>query len=140
MPSKEFMKLALQRAREGMAQGLSPYGACLVKEGEVIACVHNVTRATMDPTAHAEIHALREGCVKLQSLDLTGCEIYATCEPCPMCFTACHNAKISSIVYGASLILQRTFQLYAVRRCPDDADPFSREDILQSASGAEGSL
>ncbi len=103
MPSKEFMKLALQRAREGMAQGLSPYGACLVKEGEVIACVHNVTRATMDPTAHAEIHALREGCVKLQSLDLTGCEIYATCEPCPMCFTACHNAKISSIVYGASL-------------------------------------
>ena len=140
MPSKEFMKLALQRAREGMAQGLSPYGACLVKEGEVIACVHNVTRATMDPTAHAEIHALREGCVKLQSLDLTGCEIYATCEPCPMCFTACHNAKISSIVYGASLILQRTFQLYAVRRCPDDADPFSRGDILQSASGAEGSL
>ena len=103
MLSKEFMKLALQRAREGMAQGLSPYGACLVKEGEVIACVHNVTRATMDPTAHAEIHALREGCVKLQSLDLTGCEIYATCEPCPMCFTACHNAKISSIVYGASL-------------------------------------
>ena len=140
MPREDFMRLAIERARAGMAQGQWPYGACLVQEGEVIVCVHNVNRTTMDPTAHAEIHALREGCVKLQSLDLTGCEIYATCEPCPMCFTACHNAKISSIVYGASLILQRTFQLYAVRRCPDDVDPFSREDILQSASGAEGSL
>ena len=103
MLSEEFMDLAIQRAREGMAQGQPPYGACLVKEGEVIACVHNVNRATLDPTAHAEIQALREGCVKLQSLDLTGCTIYSTCEPCPMCFTACHNARVSRIVYGASL-------------------------------------
>jgi guanine deaminase len=103
MPREGFMRLAIEKAREGMAQGQWPYGACLVKEGEVFVCVHNVTRATMDPTAHAEIHALREGCVKLQGLDLTGCEIYATCEPCPMCFTACHNAEVSSIVYGASL-------------------------------------
>jgi tRNA(Arg) A34 adenosine deaminase TadA len=103
MPREDFMRLAIERARAGMAQGQWPYGACLVQEGEVIACVHNVNRTTMDPTAHAEIHALREGCVKLQSLDLTGCEIYATCEPCPMCFTACPNAKVSSIVYGASL-------------------------------------
>ena len=124
MPSKEFMKLALQRAREGMAQGLSPYGACLVKEGEVIACVHNVTRATMDPTAHAEIHALRDGCVKLQSLDLTGCEIYATCEPCPMCFTACHNAKVSSIVYGASL--EDTVEILAGRHPSSTSDETQR--------------
>ena len=103
MPSKAFMRLAIERAREGMAQGQWPYGACLVKEGEVIACVHNVNRATMDPTAHAEIQALREGCVTLKNLDLTGCEIYSTCEPCPMCFTACHHAKVSIVVYGASL-------------------------------------
>ena len=103
MLSEEFMQLAIQRAREGMAQGQPPYGACLVKESKVIACVHNVNRATMDPTAHAEIQALREACVKLQSLDLTGCTIYSTCEPCPMCFTACHNARVSRIVYGASL-------------------------------------
>ena len=57
----------------------------------------------MDPTAHAEIQAMRESCAKLSSMDLTGCEIYATCEPCPMCFYACYSAGISRIVYGASL-------------------------------------
>ena len=104
MPRAEFMRLAIEKAREGVAQGQWPYGACLVKQDEVVACVHNVTRANMDPTGHAETHALREGCLKLNSLDLTGCEMYATCEPCPMCFAACHNAGVSTIVYGASLL------------------------------------
>ena len=94
---------AIEKAREGLAQGQWPYGACLVRREEVVACVHNVTRANIDPTAHAETHALREGCLKLNSLDLTGCEMYATCEPCPMCFAACHSAGIATIVYGASL-------------------------------------
>lgn len=103
MPREEFMKLAIEKAHEGATEGQSPFGACLVKEGEVVSCVHNLTRTSIDPTAHAEIQALRESCVKLKSLDLTGCEIYSTCEPCPMCFTACHYAKVSTIVYGASL-------------------------------------
>ena len=103
MPREEFMKLAIEKAHEGATEGQPPFGACLVKEGEVISCVHNMTRTSMDLTAHAEIQALRESWVKLKSLDLTGCEIYATCEPCPMCFTACHYANVSTIVYGASL-------------------------------------
>ena len=104
MPRAEFMRFAIEKDREGVAQGQWPYGTCLVKQDEVVACVHNVTRADMDPTGHAETHALRVGCLKLNSLDLTGCEMYATCEPCPMCFAACHNAGVSTIVYGASLV------------------------------------
>ena len=83
MPREEFMKLAIEKTHEGATQGQWPYGACLVKEGEVVSCVHNLTRTSMAPTAHAEIQSLREICVKLKSLDLTGCEIYSTCEPCP---------------------------------------------------------
>ena len=97
------MRLAIQKAREGVGLGQSPYGACLVKEGEVVSCAHNTVRASLDPTAHAEVQALREGCAKLGNLDLTGCEIYCTCEPCPMCFFACHNAGVTTIVYGVSL-------------------------------------
>ena len=64
------MRLAIEKAAEGVAQGQWPYGACLVKQDEVVACVHNVTRAYMDPTGHAETHALREACLKLNALDL----------------------------------------------------------------------
>ena len=103
MPREQFMRLAIEKAREGAAQGQWPYGACLVKGEDVISCVYNVTRVNLDPTGHAETHALRESCSQLNSLDLTGCDIYATCEPCPMCFTACHIAKVSSIIYGVNL-------------------------------------
>ena len=103
MPREEFMRLAIEKAREGVTQGQWPYGACLVKGDDVVSCVHNVTLGNLDPTGHAETHALREGCLKLKSLDLTGSEIYATCEPCPMCFTACHIARVSAIVYGITL-------------------------------------
>ena len=102
VPKEEFMRFAIEKAREGATQGQWPYGACLVKNDEVVTCGYSVVRQGMDPTAHAEIQAIRESCAKLKSLDLTGCEMYATCEPCPMCFTACHSAKVSTIVYGAN--------------------------------------
>lgn len=103
MPREDFMRLAREEARAGMAQGQWPYGACLVKDDEVVLCAHNVTRSRMDPTAHAEIQAIREGCAKLKSLDLTGCELYTTCEPCPRCFSACHHASVATIIYGTNL-------------------------------------
>lgn len=103
VPSAYFMRLAIEKAREGVPKGQYPYGACVVKVDEMVSCAHNVTRATMDPAAHAEIEALRQACLKLKTLDLTGCVVYATCEPCSMCFTACHNARLSTIVYGVSL-------------------------------------
>lgn len=97
------MRLAIGKARQGVAAGQSPFGACIARSGEVVSCEHNVVWETTDITAHAEIHAIREACRKLGTIDLSGSIIYSTCEPCPMCFSACHWARISRIVYGASI-------------------------------------
>ena len=97
------MRLAFGKARQGVAARQSPFGACIARSGEVVSCEHNVVWQTTDITAHAEVHAIREACRKLHTIDLSGCVIYSTCEPCPMCFSACHWARISKIVYGASI-------------------------------------
>ena len=100
---ERFMKLAITKAREGLGWGQSPFGACIIKNGEVVSCEHNAVWAGTDSTAHAEICAIRKACERLDTIDLSGCVIYSTCEPCPMCFSACHWAKISSIVFGARI-------------------------------------
>ncbi len=97
------MRLALENAKEGVRKGQTPFGACVVKNNRVVACVHNAVWKTTDSTAHAEIQALRAACKKLETIDLSGCVIYSTCEPCPMCFSACHWAKVSEIVYGTRI-------------------------------------
>ena len=97
------MRLAIAKAREGIAAGQTPFGACIERHGQVISCEHNAVWQTTDITAHAEIHAIRQACRSLSSIDLSGCVIYSTCEPCPMCFSACHWARISRIVYGANI-------------------------------------
>jgi len=97
------MRLAIGTARQGVESGQSPFGACIVRSGEVVSCEHNVVWQTTDITAHAEIHAIREACRKLRSIDLSGCVIYSTCEPCPMCCSTCQWARISKIVYGDSI-------------------------------------
>ncbi len=103
MPDEKFMRLAIKKAKEGIARGQTPFGACIVKNGKVISCAHNIVWKNMDITAHAEINALRQACKKLGGIDLSGCVIYSTCEPCPMCFSACHWGRVSSIVYGAQV-------------------------------------
>ncbi len=100
---EKFMQLAIDKARLGGQKEQTPFGACIVKSNELICCVHNVVWATMDITAHAEVHAIREACNKLNTIDLTGCAIYSTCEPCPMCFSAIHWAKIGKIFFGAKI-------------------------------------
>jgi len=97
------MRLAIEKAREGVSKGQTPFGACIVKNNKVIACEHNVVWKDTDITAHAEIAAIRSACKTLKKIDLTGCTIYSTCEPCPMCFAACHWARISRIVFGAGI-------------------------------------
>lgn len=97
---EKCMRLAIHKAREGIEKGQTPFGACIVKNEEVISCTHNIVWQTMDITAHAEVNAIREACKKLNTVDLSGCVIYSTCEPCPMCFSACHWAKITKIIYG----------------------------------------
>jgi guanine deaminase len=103
MPSKEFMTLAIKKAGDGIANGQTPFGACIVKAGEVIACEHNRVWQETDITAHAEIVAIRVACKKLGTIDLSGCEIYATTEPCPMCFSAIHWARIGKIIFGTGI-------------------------------------
>lgn len=100
---EKFMRMAIDKAKQGIDDGQTPFGACIVKDGEVVVCVHNMVWKTTDITAHAEVHAIREACRILGTTDLSGCVIYSTCEPCPMCFSAIHWAKISRIVYGASI-------------------------------------
>ena len=103
MTDKKFMRLAIRKAREGIRKGQTPFGACIVKNRRVLSCAYNIVWKSADITAHAEIHAIREACKKLNTIDLSGCTIYSTCEPCPMCFSACHWAKISKIIYGTSI-------------------------------------
>ena len=100
---EHWMRLAIARAREGIAAGQTPFGACIVRGDEPVAVAHNVVLRTTDITAHAEVTAVRDACRALATIDLGGCVIYSTCEPCPMCFAACHWANLDRIVYGASI-------------------------------------
>jgi tRNA(Arg) A34 adenosine deaminase TadA len=100
---EEFMRAAIEKTREGIKAGQAPFGACIVKNGEIISCEHNTVWGDTDSTAHAEINAIRKACQKLGTIDLSGCTIYSTTEPCPMCFSAIHWARIGEIVYGTSI-------------------------------------
>ncbi len=101
---EKFMRLAIDKAREGVRCGQTPFGACIVSpDGIVLACDHNTVWHATDITAHGEVGAIRSACRALGSIDLSGCTIYSTTEPCPMCFSAIHWAKIRRIVYGASI-------------------------------------
>jgi tRNA(Arg) A34 adenosine deaminase TadA len=103
MNDEEYMRLAIEKAREGVRQGQLPFGACVVKDGKVVGCAHNTILRDKDLTAHAEINTIHEACHELNTLDLSGCIIYCTCEPCPMCLGALGLANIDRIVYGARI-------------------------------------
>ncbi|MGL4594467.1 MAG: nucleoside deaminase [Thermoguttaceae bacterium] len=97
-----FMKLAIEAAREGMQNGCGgPFGAVVVKNGQVVSIACNEVLSTNDPTAHAEIVALRRATQKLGTFMIPDCEMYATCEPCMMCLTAMYFAGITKLYYGA---------------------------------------
>ncbi|MBE8990860.1 nucleoside deaminase [Nostoc sp. LEGE 12450] len=99
MIPEDFMRLALAQAKEGD----TPYGAVIVKDNEVVAVAHNTVIRDSDPSAHAEINVIRSLTAKLKNPFLEGYSIYTTCEPCPMCATACVWSGLSEIVYGASI-------------------------------------
>lgn len=93
--------LAIQLSEKNVLNSLGgPFGAVIVKEGKVIAKSANKVLTTNDPTAHAEVAAIRIACKKLKTFDLTGCTIYTSCEPCPMCLSAAYWAKIDVIYYA----------------------------------------
>ncbi len=102
MTDEDFMREALALAREAEAAGEVPVGAVVVKAGEVIGRGYNHPISGHDPTAHAEIAAMRDAATKLGNYRLTGCELYVTLEPCSMCAGAIIHARVERVVYGAA--------------------------------------
>jgi guanine deaminase len=100
--NKNYMELAIEQASKNIKRGGGPFGAVIVRHGEIISCCGNRVTQDNDPTAHAEMLAIREASRILGNWDLSDCEIYSSCEPCPMCLGAIYWAHIPVIYYGAS--------------------------------------
>ena len=98
---ENFMMMALSEAMVGASLGEIPVGAVIVKDGEVIASAHNLRESGGGATAHAEIVAINEACESLGTWRLSGCELYVTLEPCPMCAGAIINSRLESVIFGA---------------------------------------
>jgi len=98
----EFMREAIAIATANIAMGGGPFGALIVKDGRILSKGGNRVTAQNDPTAHAEIVAIRQACQSLGTFDLSGCEIYASCEPCPMCLSAIYWARLDKLYFAAS--------------------------------------
>ncbi len=99
---EKFMRMAIRLSDKNVRNALGgPFGAVVVKDGIILAKSANKVTTTMDPTAHAEVSAIRMACKKINSFDLSGCVIYTSCEPCPMCLSAIYWARID-VVYFAN--------------------------------------
>lgn len=102
MGHDDFMRQAIALAVENVKNGGGPFGAVIVKDDRVVATGVNRVVPNNDPTAHAEVNAIRAACVKLGAFNLSGCVLYTSCEPCPMCLGAIYWAHIDKIYYGAT--------------------------------------
>ena len=104
MEKEKYMKRAIQLAVDNVRNGGGPFGAVIVKDGRIVAEGVNRVTSQHDPTAHAEVQAIREACRKMETFDLTGCEIYSSCEPCPMCLGAIYWAHLSHLYFAGTKI------------------------------------
>lgn len=103
MDHVKWMEKALQIAHENVLSGHGgPFGAIIVKDGQVIAVGRNEVTANHDPTAHAEVQAIRAACKQLNHFQLTDCDIYTSCEPCPMCISAIYWARPRAVYYACT--------------------------------------
>ncbi|MDD6943510.1 MAG: nucleoside deaminase [Muribaculaceae bacterium] len=100
MTKEELMRKAIALSKENVANGGGPFGAVIARDGEIIATGVNRVTSNHDATAHAEVSAIRNACAKLGTHDLSGCEIYSSCEPCPMCLGAIYWAHLDRLYYG----------------------------------------
>ena len=103
MDPTDLMRMAIDKCREGMAHGNSPFGCAIARDGQVIAVAHNTVLTTIDITAHAEVNALRTGCKQTGHIFLEGATVATTCEPCPMCMAALHWARVETVYFGATV-------------------------------------
>ncbi len=147
-----FMRRAIELARTGMNSGAGgPFGAVVVKDGEIVGEGYNRVLATNDPTAHGEVVAIRDACARLGSFSLEGCEIHTSGEPCPMCLGAILWSRISRIYYGFSIEdaaaigfddreFHRQFSLPAAeRRVPSfQLDPAGAKSLLEEYRALPG--
>jgi len=100
--SEEFLREAIRLSKDKMEAGEGgPFGAVVVKNGKIVGRGWNRVTSANDPTAHAEIEAIRDACSKLATFSLNGCEIYASCEPCPMCLAAIYWARLDALYFAA---------------------------------------
>ena len=139
---KHFMQQAIDLSIENVANNGGPFGAVIVRDGEVVASGVNRVTANNDPTAHAEVCAIRAACQKEKSFKLEGCTIYTSCEPCPMCLSAIYWAGISRICYantkqdaeninfGDKFIYEEIERPVSKRSIPTEA--FMRDEALQA--------
>ena len=97
---EQWMRKAIALANESIVKGGGPFGAVIVKEGKIIAAANNSVTLDNDPTAHAEVNCIRAACTQLHTFDLSGCTLYTSCEPCPMCLGAIYWAHLDRIYYG----------------------------------------
>ncbi len=102
MEKEFYMKRAIALAVDNVKKGGGPFGAVIVKDGEIIAEGVNRVTSLHDPTAHAEVQAIRKACSKLQTFNLEGCDIYSSCEPCPMCLGAIYWAHLSRLFFAGT--------------------------------------
>jgi guanine deaminase len=124
-PNPEFLRRAIELARQNVLAGTGgPFAALIVRDGEVIAEAANSVTTTNDPTAHGEVNAIRKACAALGAFSLAGCEIYSSCEPCPMCLAAIYWARLGALYYGSS-------QLDAAKAGFDDA--FLYEELRKTS-------
>jgi len=98
-----MMRHAIDACRHGIAHGQTPFGCTVAQNGHLIAAAHNTVWGDTDITAHAEINAIRAACRVLGRVDLAGCDLYTTCEPCPMCLAASHWAQIDTVYFGVTI-------------------------------------
>jgi tRNA(Arg) A34 adenosine deaminase TadA len=104
MTKEGFMRRAMEIAREGMLSGRhQPFGCVIVKDGEIVGEGCNAVLTNHDPTAHGEVEAIRDACRRLGTWDLSGCDLYTSCEPCSLCVSAMYFANIERLFYAASL-------------------------------------
>lgn len=100
MTKEELMRKAIALSEENVRNGGGPFGAVIARNGEIVATGVNRVTDSCDPTAHAEVSAIRAACAELGTFDLSGCEIYTSCEPCPMCLGAIYWAHLDRMYYG----------------------------------------
>ena len=101
MNQNKYLKLAIEIATSSVEKGGGPFGAVIVKNDTIVASSANSVTSDNDPTAHAEVNAIRSACSNLETYDLTGCTIYSSCEPCPMCLGAIYWANLDALYFAA---------------------------------------